>query len=193
MHSAYLLDANGKPVLLLHDECLQIGPLDSKDKKSKCYKRAHPVVQHHIEPLPRDEFAFLLPPEPTVTKPAVANVPNVTPLNPAPQYTTRTLHFTTPVRFKLNHAGLSRANRSALVEFVNSLTHYRGVESIHVTGHTDLSGGRHFNRWLAGKRAESVKLRLLSLGINPRTLTVSGQVGGGRTVEIDVVVRIPVK
>lgn len=192
--TGYLVDANGNPVHMLNQECLQVGPLDSKDKQSECYKRAHQVVHHHIEPLPRDEFAFMLPPEPKAKKPAVASTAKATPTTPPPlQFTTKTLHFTTPVRFKLNHAGLSRANRSAVLDFVNSLAQYRGVESIHVIGHTDLSGSRHFNQWLADNRAESVKLRLLSLGVDPRTLTVSGQVGGGRNVEIDIVVRVPVK
>ena len=95
--------------------------------------------------------------------------------------------------FKLNHAGLSSRNRAAVLGFVNSLTQYRGVESIRVIGHTDKSGSRHYNQWLAGKRAESVQLRLLSMGVDPRTLSVSGQVGGGRNAEIEVVVRIPVK
>ena len=194
--SGYLLDGNGQPVVTLHGACLQVGPLDSKDKHSECYQRTHAPVHHHIEPLPRDEFGFMLPPEPPAAHlakdksgSAASNGATVT----APRYTTRTVHFATPVAFRLGGAGLSARNRAALLEFINSLEQYRGVESIRVIGHSDLSGSRRFNTWLAGKRAESVQLRLLSLGVDPRNLSVTGEAGGGRKVEIEVVVRIPVK
>jgi outer membrane protein OmpA-like peptidoglycan-associated protein len=192
--SGYLLDGNGQPVTILHGGCLRVGSLDAKDKQSECYQHAHAVVHHHIEPLPRDEFGFMLPPELPAQQlsskaPSVASekAPAIT----VPHYTTKTLRFTTPVAFKLNHAGLSARNRAALFDFINSLEQYRGVESIRVIGHTDLSGKRRYNTWLAGKRAESVQLRLLSLGVDPRSLSVNAEVGGGRSVEIEVVVRVP--
>lgn len=193
--SGYLLDGNGKPVLVRHDDCLQIGPLDAKDKHSDCYKRAHEPVHHHIEPLPRDEFGFMLPPESPAEHLAKektgAAAASPAPAPATPHYTTKTVRFTTPVAFKLNGAGFSARNRAALLAFINSLEQYRGVESIRVTGHTDLSGNRRYNTWLAGKRAESVKRRLLSLGVDPRTLAINAEVGGGRAVEIEVVVRVP--
>lgn len=190
--SGYLMDGTGQPVQLSHGYCLKIGPLNAEDKKSECYKRAHEVVPHHIEPLPRDEFGFLLPPEPVAKKQQIAGADN--PDKPAtPQYVTKTVRFTTPLTFKINHAGLSAQNRSAVFNFINSLEQYRGVESIHIIGHTDLNGSRHYNQWLAGKRAESVKLRLLSLGVDPRTLSVSAEASGGRNVVIEVTVRVPAK
>lgn len=191
--SGYLLDGNGKPVLVQHDDCLQIGPLDAQDKHSECYKRANTPAHHHIEPLPRDEFGFMLPPEPPAAHLVKEKTATDTaaPARAAPHYTTKTVRFTTPAAFKLNGAGLSARNRAALLAFINSLEQYRGVESIRVTGHTDLSGNRRYNTWLAGRRAESVKLRLLSLGVDPRTLAVNAEAGGGRSVEIEVVVRVP--
>ncbi|MGH8401558.1 MAG: OmpA family protein [Gammaproteobacteria bacterium] len=189
--SGYLLDGNGHPVLTTHGGCLQIGVLDSKDKKSACYQHAHAVVLHHIEPLPRDEFNFMLPPEPPAAKPA-ASLANTRPQAAVvPHYTTKTVRFTTPAEFQRSRAGLSAQNRGALLHFINSLEQYRGVESIRIIGHTDLSGRRHYNTWLAGKRAESVQLRLLSLGVDPRSVSVTAEVGGGRSVEIEVVVRVP--
>lgn len=193
--SGYLLDGNGQPVTFQHGGCLQVGSLDANDKNSECYKRAHAVVHHHIEPLPRDEFGFMLPPEPATPHPAVEKsapaAASGTSVAKALHFTTKTIRFTTPAEFQRSRAGLSAQNRGALLHFINSLEQYRGVESIHVIGHTDLSGKRHYNTWLAGKRAESVELRLLSLGVDPRTLTTSSEVGGGRNVEIEVVVRVP--
>jgi outer membrane protein OmpA-like peptidoglycan-associated protein len=192
--SGYLQDGNGKPVLISHGACLQVAPLDSKDKQSECYQRANTPVQHHIEPLPRDEFGFMLPaekpahpaadktPQPVANSPVPGNVPH---------YTSRTVRFTTPAEFSRSRAGLSAQNRAALLHFIDSLEQYRGVESIHIIGHTDLVGKRRYNLWLAGKRAESVQLRLLSLGVDPRTLSMTAEVGGGRSVEIEIVVRIP--
>lgn len=197
--SGYLVDGNGQPVISIHGACLQIGKLDASDKHSECYKQANAPVLHHIEPLPRDEFGFMLPPESPEERAAArqtlaANDPSSAHDTPAaPRYTTQTVRFSTPVAFGLNRAGLSAQNRAALFHFINSLEQYRGVTSIRVVGHTDLSGSREYNQWLAGKRAESVQLRLLSMGVDPRTLSVSGEVGGGRGVEIEVVVRVPVE
>lgn len=191
--SGYLLDGNGHPVLTAHGGCLQISVLDSKDKHSACYQHAHAVALHHIELLSRDEFGFMLPPEPPAAKPAAppANTRATEPVAAVPHYTTKTVRFTTPVEFQRSRAGLSAQNRGALLQFINSLEQYRGVESIHIIGHTDLSGSRHYNTWLAGKRAESVQLRLLSLGVDPRSVSMTAEVGGGRSVEIEVVVRVP--
>ncbi|HET7922457.1 MAG TPA: OmpA family protein [Gammaproteobacteria bacterium] len=192
--SGYLVDGSGQPVTGLHGMCLQIGKLHPQDKLSDCYLRATAPVRHHIEPLRRDEFGFMLPPETPserATRLALAATPDKAAAAPAPRYTTQTVRFTTPIEFGVNHAGLSQRNRSALFNFINSLEQYRGVESIHIIGHTDLSGTRHYNQWLAGKRAESVKIRLLSMGADPRSLSVNAEVGGGRSVEVIVVVRVP--
>lgn len=193
--SAYLKDGNGNPVVTLQGACLQVAPLDAKDKQSECYRRANTPVHHHIEPLPRDEFGFMLPPETPAQHTAADNATHPAASSTAaakvPHYTTRTVRFTTPARFSRSRAGLSAQNRAALLHFIDSLDQYRGVESIRIIGHTDLSGKRHYNAWLAGKRAESVRLRLLSFGVDPRTLSVTAEVGGGRSVEIKVVVRVP--
>lgn len=129
---------------------------------------------------------------------------SATPAAQAASYRTQVVHFSTGAPFKLNSAHLSRANRAALVAFVNSLEHYRGIVSIRITGHTDRSGSAHFNQWLSRMRATSVQLRLLSLGVDPRSIVVRGvgssqprphsrAAADNRYVDIEVVVRVPVE
>ena len=144
----------------------------------------------------------------TVSSPSIAALaaPSLpaAPVTQAPvvQYTTKVVHFSTRMPFKLNLAHLSRANRAALTAFVNSLEQYRGVESIRITGHTDSSGPARFNNWLSLMRAKSAQLWLLSLGVDPRMLKIQGvgsheprpharNAADDRYVDIEVVVRVP--
>ena len=119
------------------------------------------------------------------------------------RYTTRIVHFSTQVPFRLNRAQLVRANRDALTAFVNSLEQYHGIESIRITGHTDRSGPTRFNNWLSLMRAKSVQLRLLSMGADPHSMQIRGvgsteprartqHAADNRYVDIEVVVRVPV-
>lgn len=164
-----------------------------------------PVVAAVAQPVPLMAASASLAPtpasawtvsSPTVPSPAVAVTP------PVAHYVTKTLHFTTMMPFTLNSAHLARANAAALTTFINSLTQYRGVESIRITGHTDRSGPVRFNNWLSLMRAKSVELRLLSLGADPRSLQIRGvgstkprvharSAADNRYVDIEVVVRVP--
>jgi outer membrane protein OmpA-like peptidoglycan-associated protein len=130
--------------------------------------------------------------------------PTVKPAVHAAHYATKLIHFSTHMPFKLNSAHLSRANRAALTAFINSLEQYRGVISIRVTGHTDHSGTERFNQWLSLMRAKSVQLRLLSLGLDPRSIQLRGvgssqprphtrHAADNRYVAIEVVMRVPAK
>lgn len=135
--------------------------------------------------------------------PAVAPAPVAAPVTTStPHYTTRVIHFSTRVPFRLNRAHLARANRDALTAFVHSLEQYRGIESIRITGHTDRSGPVRFNKWLSLMRAKSVQLRLLSMGADPRGIQIRGvgsteprthaqHAADNRYVDIKVVVRVP--
>ena len=58
--SGYLLDNTGRPVRNAQGACVQIGPLTRADRNSDCYQLAQPDLKQHIEPLPLDEFGYLL-------------------------------------------------------------------------------------------------------------------------------------
>lgn len=220
----------GRPVENSQGICVQVGPTPA-GSKTACYQLAQPNLRHHVEPLPLDEFGYLFPPlkpepklastgspaatiqvaplhaAPAIPVAAVPVVPTPPPTGAVPaataiRYITKTVHFSTRLPFKLNGAHLARRNRVALLTFVNSLEQYRGVESIHITGHTDRSGPARFNKWLSGMRAKSVQLWLLSLGVDPRITHVHGvgsseprahtrNAADNRYVDIEVVVRIP--
>lgn len=153
--------------------------------------------------------AALAQPVPTTTeatplKPLTAPGPvAVLVATSTPRYTTRIIHFSTQVPFRLNRAQLLRANRDALTAFVNSLEQYHGIESIRITGHTDRSGPVRFNNWLSLMRAKSVQLWLLSMGADSRSTQIRGvgstkprahaqHAADNRYVDIEVVVRVPV-
>jgi outer membrane protein OmpA-like peptidoglycan-associated protein len=227
----YPLANAGRPVKNAQGVCVQIGPMPANGKAT-CYQLAQPDLHHHVEPLPLDEFGYLFPPLKSVPKLASTSAPAATtrtaPIITAPtistrtaapvaaafmpsikapaaavaSYTTKTLHFSTSMPFKLNSAHLSRENRAGLLAFVNSLERYRGIESIRITGHTDKSGPARFNMWLSSMRAKSVQLWLLSLGIDSRMVQIRG-VGSSqprthalmsadnRYVGIEVIARTP--
>lgn len=214
----YPLGNDGKPLTHPGSVCVQIGLLNAaREDQGQCYQLVPPGPEH-VEPLPLDEFGYLYPPlkpQPApvivsrpapviVTAPRAAIVAPPTSSKAAPEMalTTKVVEFDTPVPFALNSAHLTPANRVAISTFVNSLERYRGVVDIQVIGHTDSSGSRHFNRWLSGMRAQSVKLHLLALGMDPRHIHVEGvgsseplpgshSAADNRYVEIQVKVRIP--
>lgn len=228
--NAYLLADTGHPVKDSPGPCVQIGTLQPADRNGACYALAQLDLKHHVEPLPLDEFGYLYPPlapeyrsksaniartrnskvpvtpavpEIQARKPARSLIPNaVTPVRPAPaNYMTKVVRFSTPMPFQLNRAHLSHRNRLALTAFVDSLED-GGVERIRITGHTDTSGPARFNRWLSVMRARSAQLWLLSLGVDPRTITVRGvgsseprphasNAADDRYVDLKVIARIP--
>ncbi|MGH8321067.1 MAG: OmpA family protein [Gammaproteobacteria bacterium] len=220
--SGYQLDNGGHPLKNAQGVCVQIGPLTSVDLKSACYQLAQTELNQHVEPLPLDEFGYLFPPlkpEP-VLAPAAVSIPAPVALTPAtplpismpavptasfaaaPHYTTKVVHFSTQMPFRLNRAFLSRKNRKALTAFVNSLEQYRGIVSIRITGHTDKSGPARFNKSLSVWRAESAQQWLLSLGVDSRSIQLRGvgsseprphavRAADNRYVDIEVVVRVP--
>ena len=154
------------------------------------------------QPVPFVASAAPIAPVQTPLIPATASVTVSAPKVLIARYTTKAIHFSTSMPFKLNSAHLSRANRDALTAFVNSLAQYRGIVSMRVTGHTDRSGPARFNLWLSRMRAKSVQLRLLSLGADPRSLEIRGvgssqprphsqYAADNRYVDIEVVVRVP--
>jgi outer membrane protein OmpA-like peptidoglycan-associated protein len=57
----YPLANAGHPAKSSQGVCVQIG-LTPADGKPACYQLAQPVLQHHVEPLPLDEFGYLFPP-----------------------------------------------------------------------------------------------------------------------------------
>ena len=57
----YPLAEAGQVVKSSQGVCVQIG-LTPADGKPVCYRLAPPDLQHHVEPLPLDEFGYLFPP-----------------------------------------------------------------------------------------------------------------------------------
>ncbi|MGH8281312.1 MAG: OmpA family protein, partial [Gammaproteobacteria bacterium] len=183
---------------------------------------AQTELNQHVEPLPLDEFGYLFPPLKPETKlaPTAVSTPAPVALTPAkplpismsavptasfavaPHYTTKVVHFSTQMPFRLNRAFLSHKNRKALTAFVNSLEQYRGIISIRITGHTDKSGPARFNKLLSVWRAKSAQQWLLSLGVDSRSIQLRGvgsseprphavRAADNRYVDIEVVVRVP--
>ncbi|MGA9854278.1 MAG: OmpA family protein [Gammaproteobacteria bacterium] len=57
----YPLSDAGHPVKTPQGICVQIGPTPANGKPV-CYQLTQPDLQHHVEPLPLDEFGYLFPP-----------------------------------------------------------------------------------------------------------------------------------
>ncbi|MGH8280353.1 MAG: OmpA family protein [Gammaproteobacteria bacterium] len=217
----YPLGNDGKPLTTPGTVCVQIGLADAaRQTKRACYQLQAPGTEH-IEPLPLDEFGYLYPPlkpeaspSPATSPAAVITAPRAPIATSAPPttgtrataqasvFTIKTVEFRTALPFALNSAHLTRANRDALTNFVNALEQYRGVLEIRVTGHTDASGGPQFNLWLSRMRAESVRLHLLALGMDPRHIQIRGvgsreprpharSAAANRYVDVQVEVRVP--
>ncbi len=71
----------GQPARSSQGVCVQIGPTPA-DGKPACNQLAPPDLQHHVEPLPLDEFGYLFPPlkpEPKLasTSPPAATTKNI--------------------------------------------------------------------------------------------------------------------
>lgn len=217
--TGYPLGNGGKPLAQPGTVCVQIGPLAAaREDHGQCYQLVPPGPEH-VEPLPLDEFGYLYPPLKPEPKPApAATLPTplpavhsssakpaaatAVPARPAAAFATKVVEFSTSVPFRLNSAHLDRTNRSALTTFVNSLERYRGVVDIEVTGHTDRSGSTRFNQWLSRMRAQSVRLHLLALGMDPRHIRIHGAgssqprpqaraAADNRYVDLQVTVRVP--
>jgi outer membrane protein OmpA-like peptidoglycan-associated protein len=132
LQPVYPLGNSGKPVKNSQGVCVQIGPTPAGDKL-KCYQLAPPDQQHHVEPLPLDEFGYLFPPlkpEPrlvSTSPPAktIASVPvAVVPIQPATAVTVAAApipNVTTPIAApaKINSAPATKTPASSI-----STVHY---------------------------------------------------------------------
>jgi outer membrane protein OmpA-like peptidoglycan-associated protein len=66
--------SGGQPVKNSQGVCVQIGPTPANGQP-ECYQLAQPDLQHHVEPLPLDEFGYLFPPLKPEPKLASTNPP----------------------------------------------------------------------------------------------------------------------
>ncbi|HVC29093.1 MAG TPA: OmpA family protein [Gammaproteobacteria bacterium] len=73
----YPLAAAGQPAKGSQGVCVQIGPTPA-DGKPACNQLAQPDLQHHVEPLPLDEFGYLFPPLKPESKLASTSPPAAT-------------------------------------------------------------------------------------------------------------------
>jgi outer membrane protein OmpA-like peptidoglycan-associated protein len=79
----------------------------------------------------------------------------------------------TKVAFKTGSMQLTSASQQRLDVAVNTMKKYEGY-SYKVQGHTDNRGKEAFNLSLSSKRAESVKIYLVSKGIDENILSAEG-------------------
>jgi outer membrane protein OmpA-like peptidoglycan-associated protein len=177
------LMAGDQPWVGPDGKCMQLRPLQDKEKSGFCYDVMTDVYQkkHHYEPLSKDEFAFLYPHvEPTPDSaynlepapPALAEVTSGNPLPPVQPYLEQ---IYTSLPFRFNNAHLSTKNRNLLRD---SFHDWQGkdlrVVSVTVTGHTDHIGSVAYNLQLSKWRAESVAYFLRHLGVAQKDITQNG-------------------
>lgn len=73
--------------------------------------------------------------------------------------------------FAFGTAQLSAADKQALQGLLPELRKQR----LTIVGHTDSVGPQDFNDWLALRRAQSVKNHLVTLGLDPELIRISGR------------------
>lgn len=179
--SAWLMDGD-TPYVAPDGQCVQVRPLTAKDKDSFCYTVANQDYQkqHHYEPMPQDEFAFLYPHiDPTPVEAETPSMVTLAPMIAALDMQVTPLPYMqqiyTALPFKFNKAHLSAKNRAALkASFKDWQSHGMQVVSVAVTGHTDSTGPEDYNFLLSKWRAESVAYFLKHLGVPGDDIRMGG-------------------
>ena len=179
--SAWLMDGD-TPYVAPDGQCVQMRPLTPKDKSGFCYAVMNQDYQqqHHYEPMPQDEFAFLYPHiDPTPIEAETPAMATLAPMIAAADVQLPTLPYMqqiyTALPFKFNKAHLSAKNRAALkASFKDWQSHGMQVVSVAVTGHTDKTGPEDYNFLLSKWRAESVAYFLKRLGVPAQDIRMGG-------------------
>ncbi len=203
--ATHIMLTSAAPVVIAPSVATAVAPVTAVALQPVANVAAPSIAATHV-PLTINGPVTAAPAIHTSISPMTAAMPPPAkaPLAVTPHYITKTVHFSTRLPFKLNRAHLARRNREEILAFLNSLEQYRGIERIRITGHTDVSGPKHFNMWLSGMRAKSVQLLLLSLGVDPRTTSMRGvgsneprphahTAAANRYVDIAAIVREPVR
>lgn len=77
--------------------------------------------------------------------------------------------------FDVSKADLKAAGKSELDALVSKIKdHNTQIEQITITGHTDSTGASEYNRKLSERRAEAVKVYLVSKGLNGDRIVTNG-------------------
>jgi OOP family OmpA-OmpF porin len=92
--------------------------------------------------------------------------------------------------FDFDSAEISGASAAA-IERAIEIAKQQGIADFSVTGHADRSGPEDYNQDLSLKRATAVKDRLVSLGVDPDSVSVAGRGESEPAVETDDGVREP--
>lgn len=84
----------------------------------------------------------------------------------------RGLQFALPVHFAFDEAEVRSTDRAALERFASVVNSHYGGAVVTVEGFADPAGSQAYNRALAQRRAEAVRDRLISIGIQAQLRTV---------------------
>ncbi len=179
--SAWLMDGD-TPYVAPDGQCVQLRPLTDQDKSGFCYAVMSQDYQkqHHYEPMPQDEFAFLYPHvDPTPVEAETPTMVTLAPMIAAADMQIPPLPYMqqlyTALPFKFNKAHLSAKNRAALkASFKDWQNRGMQVVSVAVTGHTDNKGPEDYNFLLSKWRAESVAYYLKRLGVPADDIRMGG-------------------
>lgn len=155
----YILGGNGHPALSGNGLCMRGAAWTEGDLNRECEG-----LEPEPEPAPAPE------PEPQVeTAPAPEPEPE-----PEPEKVLRSLTLEGGALFDTASANLTVAGDAALREFVNDLSRFQKVSRIEIGGHADSRGNDDYNMALSERRANSVRDRLVSMGVNPAVLRTQG-------------------
>ena len=110
------------------------------------------------------------PPPPPPAPAVVAELPPAPPPAPAPAAIVRNF----VVFFDFDKSNLTPEAREVVASAVNAAK-TRGAARITVTGHTDTVGSLRYNQRLSERRAESVKMEMVRLGMNGSEITTIGK------------------
>src|SRR5690606_4951231 len=75
--------------------------------------------------------------------------------------------------FDFNSIALKKASEAKLHEVVSQLKKFKRYEVV-VSGHTDRAGSKSYNNGLSQRRAETVKNKLVSYGIDRNRISAFG-------------------
>lgn len=158
--AAYAGDSRGYPVTDSSGKCVR----PSSGTRELALEECNParfsgkVAQAAAAPVP----------EP---KPAPAAEPT-----PKPEIVVEQVTLSAGALFDVGRADLTPQGKKELDALVAKLISEKvGVERITVTGHTDSTGAKAFNRTLSERRADSVKTYLVQKGLNGERIVTQGR------------------
>lgn len=158
-HSAYLQDSNGTVARSAYGLCWRTGHWLPADAVLGCDGELSLPIAKPTAP------ALVVPPH----TPVVDSAPPI-----EPDRCNFTVTLENDQTFHFNSAALSKAAKELVDrEVLPRLAHCADIETIHITGHTDLLGAEKYNHRLSEKRAAKLVDYLKSKNINS-AITATG-------------------